>query len=229
MLSILAVALVSCNKDDGEELSGDDIIQFKDPNFLKILLLEQEIEIYDATTDNYIPYMMDVDKNKDGQISVDEAKSVKGLALRDYNIEVSYNIEDISEISYFTSLEYLECPYQSVQVVDLSANKKLTEIFFEGSKLISLNLNGCSALENVCVDETDCLKNLNIKGCSALTHLSCVYGLLSSIDVSDNVNLTELSCSDNPLETLTISESQRNASWLDDVKAEYPDIEIIVK
>ncbi len=41
--------------------------------------------------------------------------------------------------------------------------------------------------------------------------------------------LEDLWCSGNPLETLTISESQRNASWLNNVKAEYPDIEIIVK
>lgn len=53
MLSILAVALVSCNKDNGDELSGDDIIQFKDQNFLNMLLFYPSIE--DIAIDTTVP------------------------------------------------------------------------------------------------------------------------------------------------------------------------------
>ena len=87
MLPLVALSLASCEKDNGngEELSGDDIIQFEDPNFLKALLTVQEIEIYDAERDDWVDYMVDVDRNKDGQISVNEAQQVKGLDL--YNHE----------------------------------------------------------------------------------------------------------------------------------------------
>ena len=82
MLPILAVAFVSCNKDNGDELSGDDIIQFKDPNFLKALLAVQEMDgIYDSASDEGSPYTMDVDKNRDGQISVNEAAATKGVLV----------------------------------------------------------------------------------------------------------------------------------------------------
>ena len=43
-------------------------------------------------TSDYTHIMMDVDKNKDGQISVDEAKEVKGLNLEGVNLGDSYNI-----------------------------------------------------------------------------------------------------------------------------------------
>ena len=80
MLSVLAICFASCQKvntenteeEEGTELSGDDIIPFKDPNFLEALLSEG------------------VDTNRDGQISVREAINVKSLHLE------SSNISDIS-------------------------------------------------------------------------------------------------------------------------------------
>lgn len=164
MLPILAVCLVSCEKDN-KELSGDDIIPFKDENFLKALLTVQEIEIYDDEPGDYVSYIVDVDENKDGQISVNEAKDVKGLLLNDSETFQPFNVTDIAEIKYFT----------------------------------------------------------------ALTYLSCERNLLTTLDVSGCQALVEFFCEDNPLSTLTISASQQNASWLNDVKSDYPDIEIIVK
>ena len=81
MLPLVALSFASCEKDNGEELSGDDIIQFKDVHFLKALLIDHEIEMYDAERNDWITYLMDVDTNRDGQISVNEAKNVKGLEL----------------------------------------------------------------------------------------------------------------------------------------------------
>ena len=101
----------------------------------------------------------------------------------------------------------LECLFQSVNTADLSNNTLLTEAYFEGSKLTSININKCPLLKSLDVSDNN----------------------LSSLDVSRNANLEDLWCSRNPLKILTISASQQNASWLNDVKTEYPDIEIIVK
>ena len=98
---MLAVCFASCNKDNGE-LSGDDIIQFKDENFLKALLVVQEIEIRDKNSDEFIPYTVDIDENRDGQIAVNEAKNVKGLALYDSETYELFTVTDISEIKYFS-------------------------------------------------------------------------------------------------------------------------------
>lgn len=195
MLPLLAVALVSCNKDNGDELSGDDIIQFKDQNFLNMLLFYPSLE--DIV----------IDANGDEQISVKEAEAMTYLYLNILEDEPYYEISNIDEIKYFTSLTGLECLFQSVATADLSYNTLLTEAYFEGSKLTSINVSKCPQLKTL-----DVLDNN-----------------LSSLDVSRNTNLEDLYCSGNPLETLTISESQQDASWLNDVKTEYPDIEIIVK
>ena len=195
MLSILAVALVSCNKDNGDELSGDDIIQFKDQNFLNMLLFYPSIED------------IAIDTNGDEQISVKEAEAMTYLCLNILEDEPHYEISNIDEIKYFTSLSGLECLFQSVNTADLSNNTLLTEAYFEGSKLTSININKCPLLKSLDVSDNN----------------------LSSLDVSRNANLEDLWCSRNPLKILTISASQQNASWLNDVKTEYPDIEIIVK
>lgn len=212
VLPILTVAFVSCNKDNGDELSGDDIIQFKDPNFLKALLVEQEIEIYYDENGNALSETtlvnQNIDVNNDGQISIKEAKDVKYIGLYDSQTGTSsFNIKDISEIKYFTSLKSLLCFDNQLTSLDVSDNTALVELYCAGNQITYLNVNKCHSLK--CID--------------------CYENKLTSLDVSECTALEVLDFQGNPLKTLTISESQRNASWLDDVKSEYPNIEIIVK
>lgn len=62
-----------------------------------------------------------------------------------------------------------------------------------------------------------------------LESLLCFDNQLTTLDISNNGKLQDIDFHDNPIQTLIISASQQNASWLNDVKTEYPDIEIIVK
>ena len=228
MLPLLAVALVSCNKDNGDGLSGDDIIQFKDPNFLKALLLVQPVDSDYAETEDGT-YTMDVDINRDRQISVDEAKSVIALCLNYYESGESCNISDLSEIKYFTSLECLYCSYNRLTTLDLSDNTALTELYCSDNQLTSIDVSKCSSLKQLWCESNN-LTSLDISHNTALEEFGCSYNYqLTSLDVSNNIALRTLACYDTPLKTLTISASQQDASWLDDVKEEYPDIEIIVK
>lgn len=73
------------------------------------------------------------------------------------------------------------------------------------------------------------LASLDLGDNTALKYLWCYDNQLTTLDVSGCQALVEFFCEDNPLSTLTISASQQNASWLNDVKSDYPDIEIIVK
>lgn len=142
MLPVMALCIASCEKNNGDELSGDDVIQFEDPNFLKALLYVQEIPIYDPVTDDYIgDYLVDVDANKDGKITVNEAKEVRILALLDYNEEKGFNIKSIPEIKYFTVLEYLECSFNQLIALDLSNNTALKYLSCYYNQLTSLDLS----------------------------------------------------------------------------------------
>lgn len=148
MLPLVALSLASCEKDNGngEELSGDDIIQFEDAHFLHALLCVQEIKMYDAERGGWIDYMVDIDRNRDGQISVNEAHQVRGLCLYNEETEEGFNVQSISEIKYFTALEHLDCSDNQLTSLDISNNTALTYLYCGGNQLTSLDLSNNTAL-----------------------------------------------------------------------------------
>ena len=204
-LPLLAMCFTSCEKDNGnngEELSGDDVIQFKDPNFLKALLVVKEIYYYEKGGE-LGSYAMDVDKNKDGQITVNEAKAVQALSLIDRKNEQSFDISDISEIRYFTSLEYLDCWYNQLTSLDVSNNPALTYLDCYDNQLTSLDVSNNPALTYLACGLNQ-LTTLDVSGCTALTYLNCGPNQLTTLDVSNNTALTELNCGPNQLTTLEV-------------------------
>ena len=202
-LPLLAMIAVSCEKDS-KELSGDDIIEFKDPNFLKVLLNVQEIEIYDEETDDWVLYMMDVDANKDGKISVNEAQKVKRLILIDYETGESFNIKEMPEIKYFTALTHLYCGGNQLTTLDVSGCTALTHLYCDDNQLTTLDLSKNIALTGLYCDGNQ-LTTLDVSGCTALTHLYCDDNQLTTLDLSKNIALTGLYCSDNQLTKVILS------------------------
>lgn len=207
-LPLLAMCFASCEKDNGnngeDELSGDDIIQFKDPNFLKALLVVQEISHRDDATGNDFTELMDVDKNKDGQITVNEAKEAKMICLYDEKNDVYFDITDISEIKYFTSLETLFCDDNKLKSIDVSKIATLTDLTCGWNELTSLDVSKNTALTTLeCYDNQ--LTSLDLSNNKDLMYLICYGNQLSSLDLSNNAALTYLSCDDNKLTTLNLS------------------------
>ena len=150
-LPLMVMCFASCEKDKGnkDELSGDDIIQFEDAHFLHALLTVQEIDMYDSERDDYIMYLVDVDTNRDSQISVNEAKRVRGLDLYNYETHESFNVLSMPEIKYFTALEYLDCYGNQLTSLDLSNNTALTDLSCGGNPLETLIIS--SPLETLII------------------------------------------------------------------------------
>ena len=180
-----------------QQPDNSSIIQFKDQYFLDALLKTHTVWW------NEVMYEVDVDKNNDGQISEKEAASVKYL-----NISYS-DVRNMDEISYFTSLEYLNCEgdsfsYGELESLDVSNLTTLAYLNCSYNKITTLNINGCTALT-----ELNCYNNqftsLDVSNNIALTELSCHGNQLTSLDVSNNISLTSLSCSMNQLESLVLS------------------------
>ena len=207
MLPIMAFSLASCEKNKGnnDELSGDDVIEFKDPNFLKALLTVQSIRKYDERID----YLVDVDANKDGAITVNEAQEVKALRLSyvdssNFNLLVSFNVVEMPEIKYFTSLTYLDCYDNLLTSLDVSNNAALTYLDCGRNGLSSLDLSNNTALAYLnCYDNL--LTSLDVSNNAALTDLSCSYNQLTSLDLSNNTALESLNCGENLLTSLDVS------------------------
>ena len=123
-------------------------------------------------------------------------------------LDISYcNLTSLKGIEYFEALTQLDCWNNELTSLDLSKNTALTQ------------LN--------CYDNQ--LTALDVSNNTALIQLYCQGNQLTALDVSNNTALRWLDCNGNPLQSVTISESQINASWMNDIRQDYPDIEIIVK
>ena len=204
----MALFLASCEKNNGNELPDDHVIQFEDPNFLKALLVVKETEIYDAETDDYVDYLIDVDANNDGEITIKEAKNVRALELNEYDEEddkvIGFDIESMPEIKYFTALEYLDCSYNELTSLDVSGCVSLEYLECSDNQLTSLDVSGCAALETLNCNSNE-LTSLDASGCTALTFLECGVNQLTSLDLSNNTALTRLYCQSNQLTSIDLS------------------------
>lgn len=254
MLPLLAVVLVSCNKDKGD----DEIIQFDDPKFQEFLVNVHEMYIINFPDENWdwsVPVYVNYDKNGDGQISMKEAAEITTLSFGDaYSAtgeELYFFYSGIDEIKYFPNLEYLCNLHLTTDSpkLDVSQNIKLKHLILENLNLSTLDisnnteLTALSCYENrisnldiskniklqILFCDTNELTLLDVSNNTELLELHCSSNQIRSLDISNNIKLREFDCSNNPLETLTISESQQNAEWLADVQSEYPNIKIEVK
>ena len=165
------------------------IIQFKDPYFLEALLDEDATEPV-------------IDKNGDGQISENEAKSITELSLSDSR----YPVRNVDELSFFSSLESITISgYGEIEEFDFSNRANLKSVRCPGGAFSSLNLSGCSALTEIKTYtewSASSLTTLNISGCSSLESLRISSGFVYSVSTEyyeeiiadDCTSLKEIVC-----------------------------------
>lgn len=200
-LPLLAMIAVSCGKN-GEALPENDTIEFKDPNFLKVLLT------YDCAYGDDSEQPIRIDADNDGKISFSEAQKVKTLVLTVLSDETaeSYNIGDISEIRYFTELEALICDDNKLTSLDVSNNTALGLLSLDDNQLTSLDLGNNAGLVVLNCGRNR-LVSVDVSKNTALRVLSLNDNQLTSLDVSNNAALKDLSCGRNRLTTLDLSKN----------------------
>ena len=192
-----------------QKADDSHVIQFKDQYFLKALLATYIVSWNDTE------YYVDVDKNKDGQISESEASSVEVLDFGTAVLQTGQGIQNADELSYFTRLRYLDIsfPYlytsegnqiEWINSLDVSYLPHLEYLDVSSIGLTSLDVSDKTALtELYCSDNQ--LTSLDVNNNAALTVLNCYINQLTSLDVSNNTALTNLNCSSNKLTSLDVS------------------------
>lgn len=200
-LPMLVMLGVSCKKDNSTlpkpDGNNDEFIEFKDPNFLRVLLTCEcaFIESGEEATP------VSVDLNSDGRISVSEAQRILALLLCDY--KESYGISDISEIKYFTNLEALDCTDNKLTSLDVSNNVKLIVLNCDKNQLASLDVSN----------------NVELKG------LDCGRNQLTNLDLSANTLLNVLLCEDNKLTKIILPAEHSIPDYMiESIIEEYGDI-----
>ena len=139
-----------------------------------------------------------VDADGDGQITVNEAKTVKRLWVN------NSDIKEMSEIRYFTALGTLYCHGNQMTDLDVSNNTALTWLWCYGNQLTTLDVSDNTALRDLLCDDNQ-LTTLDISNNTALGTLHCHGNQMTDLDVSNNTALTDLRCYNNQLTTLDVS------------------------
>jgi alpha-tubulin suppressor-like RCC1 family protein/Leucine-rich repeat (LRR) protein len=137
------------------------------------------------------------------------------------SIDVSnYGIINLSGIEYFTALETLICKGNSLTTINVSNNTALKYLDCSNNPLTTLDVSKNKLLSELYCDGvvTIIKKNSNTKNSNAaqltvldlsnnlfLTKLSCSNNQLVSLDVSKNTLLTDINCSNNSLQNLNVS------------------------
>ncbi len=170
--------------------SGDtDFTALFDPDFAKKL---QELgHISDA--ENITPADME---NIAAITELDVSES--------YDSETPGPLTSLRGIEYFASLTKLECYYNQLTSLDVSANTALTLLFCYDNQLTSLDVSANTALTQLYCSINQ-LTSLDVSANTALTVLYCFSNQLTSLDMSANTALTELDCANNSLTSLDVS------------------------
>ena len=199
-----------------ESLDTSPIIQFNDPHFLEQL---SQVKYYTLPGGQFV--ISDVDENDDGKISEREAASAKEVVING-----SQNLEDISELRYFTNVETLVIKgLPLVKSIDLSNNQALKVVYIVGcDQLPEMSLNDHTQIETVYLDNpmltsVDLSNNtamsylkcngpvtsLNITGCTAIAELDLQNCKLESLDLSNSMTITEVRLADTEIESVDFS------------------------
>lgn len=175
--------------------------------------------------DNFRDYMIQhFDTNGNGVLDFDEAAAV--TEINDLNTD---NIYSLIGVEYLTNLERLRCVGSNTTVInvfdeerniyikkcfggtgqltslDLSHNPSLTYLNCNYNKLTSIKLSN-----NALLDRLYCgynlLEELDLSNNSALTYLYCSGDqILKTLDLSNNLELSEMSFMYNDIESLDLS------------------------
>ena len=116
----------------------------------------------------------------------------------------SKNIESMTGIQFFTSLESLYVGNNRLTSLDLSGNGKLRSLNCSGNQLTSLDLSSNPLLDSLFVDDNQ-LISLNLSGNVKLGTLYCKRNQLTSLNLSNNTELCMLYCDENQLVSLDLS------------------------
>ena len=131
-------------------------------------------------------------------------------AITELDVSESYDSEtpgpltSLRGIEYFASLTKLECYYNQLTSLDVSANTALTYLDCRYCDLTSLDVSGCTALTYL-----DCfgcgLTSLDVSNCKELVELDCKSCKLTSLKMDKNTKLKYLDCYNNQLKQLDVS------------------------
>lgn len=183
-------------------LCSSQIINFPDANF-KNKLLANGVACIGSSIAGCVPGPIDINGN--GEIEVSEAESVAVLSVS------SANISNLSGIEYFTNLEQLNCIFNNLTTINISALTQLKVLNLRRNFLTSIDLTNQTLLETLSFPE-NLITTLDVSHQPLLKSLFCNTNQLNGLDFSNNPLLERVYCGGN---LLTVLDFSNNPTFFD--------------
>lgn len=148
----------------------------------------------------------EIDLSVESDSDCAELTSLAGLEFFEslIRLDCSYNALTELNLSAHSALEVLNCRGNRLTALEFPANPALKELNCANNKLTKLDLSANPALETLHCDN-NLLVSLEIAGCPNLAVLGCSNNRLMTLDVTGNTALLSLSCFANSLTSLDVS------------------------
>ncbi|CAL2087422.1 exported protein of unknown function [Tenacibaculum sp. 190524A02b] len=160
----------------------------------------QNINFKDNLFKQYMVQVTSADSNKDGEITVEEAKNLTGrIAL------LSADFKDVSDIKYFENIESFRMVLTGVSSLDLSHNKALKQLIIsENQDLTSIHLGSNTNLNQVHIRYSYNLTTFSIGATPALKEFTLTESQLTTLNLEDKITLESVNVSSNKLTNLKL-------------------------
>ena len=117
--------------------------------------------------------------------------------------ESNSNLTTITGLSDCTALEWFGCDYCAITSLDMTFCPGISSLYCYNNQLTSLNVTGLTELIILnCKDNPNLEDITGLTDCTALNYLECSRCALSTLELSNFSDLTELWCSGNQFSSL---------------------------
>lgn len=178
-----------------------------------LLVDAQNIKITDANFERALIEQGYDFGNPDGFVSRDDVSTITYLNIS------GQNIQDLSGLEAFESLQTLIADNNAIENLDLSGNTLLKEVSIYNNNLVSIDVSSNARLEKLNTFKNN-LGYIDLTNNRNLTYLAVADNNLTELDLYNNKQLQTLYCQDNQLNTLVLS----NTPELKIVNCEYNNI-----
>lgn len=220
-------------KDDFAKFVYQQGIEIKDPAFRKYILNHFDIDGDNEISPEEAQAVTKMDVCTDQIYSLNGIESFVNLEIlfcegsysEEYTDKEYYGVLKELDISQNIKLTQLKCGYNQLTVLDLSHNPKLISVSCQNNELTSLNTS-----ENPLLEEIICrncyISSLDVSSNTALRDFDCQgSNRISRIDLSHCPNLSLLNANGIGLEELDVSNNVR-LSWLGCSNSSFPSIDL---
>ena len=167
-----------------------------------VLTWPMRIHVMYFPDDNFISYLKEQDYGKDDIITNRERYNVKEIKAS------GRKITHFNGIEYFPNLQKLNCSINSIGLLNVTKNTKLTQLDCHSNNLSELDIS-----QNTALTELDCSKNtirkLDLTSNTKLSKLVCDQTELTTLDVSKNTELQHLECNENKLTAIDVTNNTK--------------------